>query len=67
MIYPGTYTNEKSDLFVHIHRVTYRDVNNRYIKVKLSLSNKHNGIVYELNQNYKLYLDNIKHWSKHNE
>ena len=65
MIYPQTYSNEKSDLLVHIHKVTYRDKNKKYIKVKLSLNNKHNGIVYEQNRNYKLYLDEIKHWSKY--
>jgi len=53
------YTADCSDLKVFIKKVHYESTD--YYKVKLSLINKNNGIVYET-KNCKLYKDKITHW-----
>lgn len=54
-----TYTNNKTDLKLYILKVPY--YNKEYVKVKGSLINKRNEILYET-KNYKLYWENIKDW-----
>lgn len=54
------YVTDNSDLKVIIHKVLYS--NNEYSKVKLTLVNKRNGIIYEMNKKYKLVHKNIEHW-----
>lgn len=54
-----SYTNNKSDLKLYIINVSY--YNDEYIKVKASLINKFNDIIYET-RNYKLYRNNINNW-----
>ena len=58
----GNYETHNSDLRIVIHNVPYQ--NKVYAKVKLSLVNKHNDIIYEMNRNYKVYKANIKHWKR---
>lgn len=53
------YTMETSDLNVYINKIHFRGP--RYYKAKITLINKHNGIVYET-KNYKLYPDKVKLW-----
>jgi hypothetical protein len=60
----GFYETDNSDLEVQVIRVTYRDPAGKYVKVKVNLFNKHNGIQYESNRNYKLYTKNITHWKR---
>ena len=55
-----TYTMDTSDLKVYIHKIYYRSP--QYYKAKVSIINKHNGVIYETRQNYKLYPKLIKHW-----
>jgi len=57
----GTYVSDNSDLKVEIIKVRYQ--NDEYIKVKAALTNKHNGIFYEM-KNYKIYRKDIQHWKK---
>ena len=55
-----TYTADNTDLKVKIINIRYQ--NDKYARVKLTLVNKRNGIVYEVNKNYKIYKKNITHW-----
>lgn len=64
VLIPGHYESPRSDLHVEIHKVQYQ--NGEYAKVKLTLSHKDYGYVYELRKNYKLYFKNIYHWRKVN-
>jgi intracellular septation protein A len=50
-----------SDLAVHILKIYFQ--NDKYYKVKATLFNKINGIVYQTN-NFKLYKKNISHWKR---
>lgn len=56
----GIYTSPRSDLLVNIKKVYYQ--NEKYAKVKYSLSNKRNGIVYEISKTNKLYKENLTEW-----
>ena len=57
----GFYTTENSDLFVHVVVVAYE--NEQYIKAKIQLSNKKNGIIYDRRPRYlKIFKKNITHW-----
>ena len=56
----GVWTVDNSDLNVIIHKIYYE--NQTYIKCKLTLINKHNGIEYERHKNYKIYTKNVDHW-----
>jgi hypothetical protein len=58
------YTTDQSDLIITIDKITYLDPDRKYVKVKLTLANKHNGIIYEQRRNYKLNLEAIKHWKR---
>jgi hypothetical protein len=57
----GTYHPEGSDLMVIINHIQYQ--NDKKAKVKLSLINSRNGIVYDFNKKYVLYKDRIRHWA----
>lgn len=61
------YTTDCSDLVAHVISIRYKDTAGRYIKVKIRLFNKYNRIQYDIRpKNYKLYLDDIKHWYRFN-
>lgn len=64
MLNNGFYSAECSDLIVNIIKVQYRDPKRVYVKVKLQLLDKHGNII-ERPKNYKLILDNIKHWRRY--
>ena len=53
------YYTENSDLLVHVLNVAYSG--GGYIKTRLRISNRYNGIVYE-DKYYKLILSKINHW-----
>lgn len=57
-----SYSAKNTDLQVYINKVTYKSEN--YTKVKLTLVNKKNGIIYETGKKYKLIHDQIKHWEE---
>jgi hypothetical protein len=58
------YTTDQSDLIITIDKITYLDPDSKYVKVKLTLSNKHSGDIYEMRKNYKLNLESIQHWKR---
>ena len=58
----GLYVTDNSDLVIDVIKSSYW--NNRYIKIKINLYNKHNGILYESRTNYKVYWENISHWRR---
>ena len=61
-IVSGTrYTTSTSDLFMYVLAVFHED--DTYIKAKIKLTNKHNGIVYEI-KTHKLNKKLISHWIK---
>jgi hypothetical protein len=60
----GFYESHLSDLRVEILKVSYDNINKPYVKVKLNLTNKRNGIIYETRRNYKLDKKRISHWKK---
>ena len=55
----GHYEADNSDLAIDIFKIRYQS--DKYAKVKATLYNKKNGIIYET-KNYKLMKDLIKHW-----
>jgi hypothetical protein len=61
---PGNWESSISDLRVEIIKVTFDSPDKPYVKVKLNLVNKRNGIIYERRRNYKLIKSKINHWSK---
>ena len=63
--YEGKWTTDNSDLYIVIHKVFY--VGKEYIKCKMSLINKRNGIVYDRNKGHKFHFKNIKHWKRYSE
>jgi hypothetical protein len=54
------YVTDNSDLKVSINKIYFQ--NDEYVKCRLTLSNKRNGIVYELFKQYKLDKCRISHW-----
>lgn len=54
------YHVENSSLLIHVLNIAYSGGNN-YIKARLRLTNKFNGIFYE-EKYFKLNLENIAHW-----
>lgn len=64
IITKGRYVTDYTDLLVEVLNIPYR--NTEYIKMKVNLSNKHNGIVYETRKSYKVYRKNITHWNRYN-
>jgi len=57
----GFYATENSDLLINVVNVAYQ--NDEYVKAKIQLSNKKNGIVYDIRPKYyRLIKENIKHW-----
>lgn len=57
----GFYTTENSDLLIHIVNVAFQ--NEIYVKAKIILSNKRNGIIYDTRPKYyKVLKENITHW-----
>jgi hypothetical protein len=60
----GFYESELSMLRVEVVKVSYDHPTKPYVKAKLTISNKKNGIVYETKRNYKLIKDKISHWKK---
>jgi len=55
-----TYTNNISDLAVYVIKILHRG--DDYIKAKLKVFNKHNGIVYDSCRRYNLFYKNIDNW-----
>ena len=62
IITKGIYTTNNSDLNIHVLNVAYRCAD--YVKAKIMIVNKRNGIVYDTRY-YKLYYKNITHWIKY--
>lgn len=59
------YSKDNSDLKVYIDKIYY--LHPEYYKVRLSIINKHNGIVYESNKKYKLYYKKVMDWNEYIE
>lgn len=55
-----SYFTNNSDLVFKVEHIYYSG--KEYHKVKGTLVNKRNGIVYEQSKNNKLVKSNIKHW-----
>ena len=64
IITKGLYVTDNTDLLIEVINIPYQ--NTEYIKMKVNLSNKRNGIVYETRKNYKVYRKNIPHWKRYN-
>lgn len=57
----GFYATDNSDLLINVVNVAYQ--NDEYVKAKIQLSNKKNGIVYDTRPKYyKILKNNITHW-----
>lgn len=55
------YETDNSDLLMYIIKIRYK--NDDYVKVKMTISNKINGIEYQT-KTFKLYWKNIIHWKR---
>lgn len=60
----GKYSCINCDLLVTIHNIYHETP--EYYKVKYKLTNKNNGIFYQIKSG-KLLKERIKHWYKHTE
>ena len=57
-----TYTTDNSDLKILVHKVFHVSERTHTVKLKATLVNKINEIVYERQKNMTLELKNIQHW-----
>ena len=64
IVYKGTYTTNNSDLLIKVVSVAFSC--EEYIKAKLILTNKKNGILYHDAKYYKLQRELISHWIRLN-
>jgi hypothetical protein len=64
IIYKGFYTTDNSDLLIKVVSVAFSC--DEYIKAKLILTNKKNGILYHDAKYYKLQRELISHWIRLN-
>jgi len=58
----GAYTTTNSDLKIIVHKVAYQT--DDWAKIKVTLTNKHNDIIYETCKKYTVIKENIKHWKR---